>query len=911
MTSQKKKTQNDSSQYVEQESHLNDKNNNYYEKLIMDKQSKGYQILREYVYYYGYNFCELCRLVDAQDRQLITKSEFRSILNTNKIDFYLTAEQIEEILTDLQTKFDGTDHYIPYYECYQLMKSYPPKTKFAVALMLGTKRKNPEDHQYDSWEKEIDKQRRNFWDRREPGEDWDFKYDDLTRLEISIMQSKRDEHGNIVQEEENDEEEYQNNKSQYRQATENEQYEKSVKNLYMMNNETILKNFDIKIAQQIAKILKPSNIVQFTDEQIEKVFRHNFGQDSKRIGQIYKIKHYFEDDFSKVIQEHFKELKLTEDEISLLHYRIWEDNNFAQFTFETLSRWVIKNRNQKLRELRTLGLSEQDQRRILNKQEAQSPKLFKQLVKYAYSFGLNFLMTSLSPIIERDNYILLNNITLYFKSLGIQFVPQDINDLKFYLANHGCIHLQDKSEQGFLNTSLLLDTKKLVDLITREAQKIAMNSIDFKAVGNKSKEQARRSIQSKIVQGIVNKLSLKLKIYTDENDLIEEIKLRKVVADYFSEIDQSDLDIVFSKLQNITQPSKYQSQRKIYLPELIDYLLGGPLFDDVLFQKINDFEKNQKIRDLGISNQQNIQSNNKEGEKSKLFKHLVLDNENFQDTQMNTQETNKSMHTGQVSFKINQDQQNQNTQDSQQHLAQSEPIEVPKKFLVVTKESIQKQIIEQKKQQKVKKVSEQSKQGNNAVDNQVISQNDKNQPDLQNQIEYEDIPWIPDYRKIALDQLGVKEKPKPGIDYIKGGFIYEENDDAFVAKPLDDRQVVNKLYESLKRKILVGQRATLKDFDAVDYVLIQFRNKLQAMDEHSKGAITLQQFYSFIKLNFPEFSPQECYQLRSMAEAYSTQNQYQNDSERLVSYTYFCMNLHKFICQNILFNDSYQQPNKW
>lgn len=54
---------------------------------------------------------------------------------------------------------------------------------------------------------------------------------------------------------------------------------------------------------------------------------------------------------------------------------------------------------------------------------------------------------------------------------------------------------------------------------------------------------------------------------------------------------------------------------------------------------------------------------------------------------------------------------------------------------------------------------------------------------------------------------------------MKGGFILEENDQAFTAKPIDDRAVICKLYELLKKKILIGQRAALGDFDAVDAVM--------------------------------------------------------------------------------------------
>lgn len=45
------------------------------------------------------------------------------------------------------------------------------------------------------------------------------------------------------------------------------------------------------------------------------------------------------------MNDHFKEIKLNQDEISLLHYRIWEDNDFGYFTYETLIKWLLKNRN--------------------------------------------------------------------------------------------------------------------------------------------------------------------------------------------------------------------------------------------------------------------------------------------------------------------------------------------------------------------------------------------------------------------------------------------------------------------------------------------------------------------------------------------------------------------------------------
>lgn len=54
----------------------------------------------------------------------------------------------------------------------------------------------------------------------------------------------------------------------------------------------------------------------------------------------------------------YEEIKLTDDEYDLLYYRIWEDNSFGCFTYVTFGKWVNKNRHLKLRELRTIGLTD-------------------------------------------------------------------------------------------------------------------------------------------------------------------------------------------------------------------------------------------------------------------------------------------------------------------------------------------------------------------------------------------------------------------------------------------------------------------------------------------------------------------------------------------------------------------------
>lgn len=82
--------------------------------------------------------------------------------------------------------------------------------------------------------------------------------------------------------------------------TENEIYEKNIRNLYMLNNETILKNFDIRIANHIAKILRPQGAVAITNEQVEKLiflnFHTKYSLDRKA---VLTMKQLFQEEFEK------------------------------------------------------------------------------------------------------------------------------------------------------------------------------------------------------------------------------------------------------------------------------------------------------------------------------------------------------------------------------------------------------------------------------------------------------------------------------------------------------------------------------------------------------------------------------------------------------------------------------------
>lgn len=62
----------------------------------------------------------------------------------------------------------------------------------------------------------------------------------------------------------------------------------------------------------------------------------------------------------RMMSDFFSEVRLTDDEMALLYYRIWEDSSFGCFTGLNFAVWVNKNRGAKLRELRSVGLTEQE-----------------------------------------------------------------------------------------------------------------------------------------------------------------------------------------------------------------------------------------------------------------------------------------------------------------------------------------------------------------------------------------------------------------------------------------------------------------------------------------------------------------------------------------------------------------------
>ena len=47
----------------------------------------------------------------------------------------------------------------------------------------------------------------------------------------------------------------------------------------------------------------------------------------------------------------------------------------------------------------------------------------------------------------------------------------------------------------------------------------------------RTEAQARNTIQARIIEAVVSRLNSKIQIYKDENDMIEELMLRKIIAE--------------------------------------------------------------------------------------------------------------------------------------------------------------------------------------------------------------------------------------------------------------------------------------------------------------------------------------------------------------------------------------------
>jgi len=119
-----------------------------------------------------------------------------------------------------------------------------------------------------------------------------------------------------------------------------------------------------------------------------------------------------------------------------------------------------------------------------------------------------------------------------------------------------------------------LSIPRLLDLLVSECKKLGQR-LPVSHAESKSKEGVRFSIQQGIIACAVKQLKSHIDIYKDANDLIEEIKLCKIVSEHFAEIQQSDLDLLFEHLPNTVHPSKYLSARKIYVPEFLEFIRCG------------------------------------------------------------------------------------------------------------------------------------------------------------------------------------------------------------------------------------------------------------------------------------------------------------------------------------------------
>ena len=110
-----------------------DINTNYFQvqdyqiPTAIGKMSEGIQLLREYVFFKGFNMIQICSTQDELDKGSLSKEEFTQILQLNQQKYVFNKEQIEGIINDApKSKNDE----ILYRELNLWIKSAPkPKTK--------------------------------------------------------------------------------------------------------------------------------------------------------------------------------------------------------------------------------------------------------------------------------------------------------------------------------------------------------------------------------------------------------------------------------------------------------------------------------------------------------------------------------------------------------------------------------------------------------------------------------------------------------------------------------------------------------------------------------------------------------------------------------------------------------------
>lgn len=164
----------------------------------------------------------------------------------------------------------------------------------------------------------------------------------------------------------------------------------------------------------------------------------------------------------------FSQKKLTKDECQLIYWKIWQYNGWRPMNFAALIQFIADKKNTKTLELaQSLASDQQLRRQIQSKQS--TPILFRELVKYGYTYGISFLEQSLKPLMDKDNLVDVTNIKLLFNSLSIKYNQQNIDDLRYYLADNGVIVLENYQQSKYLTSRIFINCQNLFQLIEQEA----------------------------------------------------------------------------------------------------------------------------------------------------------------------------------------------------------------------------------------------------------------------------------------------------------------------------------------------------------------------------------------------------------------------------------------------------------
>ncbi|KRW99168.1 hypothetical protein PPERSA_07411 [Pseudocohnilembus persalinus] len=144
--------------------------------------------------------------------------------------------------------------------------------------------------------------------------------------------------------------------------------------------------------------------------------------------------------------------------------------------------------------------------------------------------------------------------------------------------------------------------------------------------------------------------------------MIDELKLRQVIADMFPELNQQNLDLIFDKLEHNTIPSKYMTQRKIYLPEFIGFMQSGIIFDPDFDEKSYKNFKNEKYN----QQQQFVQKNENQKQIKDKLESQTNDQSDDDGESQQMQSSTTQNHRKQSSPTKNQNQQQQFIQQQNQ-----------------------------------------------------------------------------------------------------------------------------------------------------------------------------------------------------------------------------------------------------